>query len=152
MREGDKQPPVKVEKQSKPEKVEAEPEPAKAPAPPRFMSQDEDGGTNDAFFYSSAVPPVATTVTVSAPPRAVQETAVEIEDHADANSSPGDFDADFNQEPAPEPAIFEQVPEAQAVADRSAEEIDPPAGLFEESQVQPQRDLDVPAFMRRLRF
>jgi hypothetical protein len=158
LREGEKQPQAKVEKQAgletqaRPEKVE--PEPVKAPAPPRFMSQDEDSGADDAFFYSSAVPPVATTVTVSAPPRAAQETAVEIEDHVDAASSPGEFDAEFNQEPAPEPAIFDSVPEAQTVAGSSVEESGTHCAetLFEESQEQPQRDLDVPAFMRRLRF
>jgi len=137
MREGEKEPQPKVEAQL---------EPAKAPAPPRFMSQDEDAGTDDAFFYSSAVPPVATTVTVAAPPRAA-ESAVENEDRT--NSAPSrieDCDAGFNQEPAPEPV--------HAAAGLAVEEIDARSSeqLFDEPQEQRQRDLDVPAFLRRLHF
>ncbi len=144
MREGEKEPQPRFE---------AEPEPGKAPAPPRFMSQDEDNGIDDAFFYSSTVPPVATTVTVSAPPRTTAETAVEAEDRA-AASSVRDFDAEFNQERAADPATLEPVPEVHAVAGRAVEDTSARSaeGLFEESQEQPQRDLDVPAFLRRLRF
>ena len=160
LREGDKPPQARVEKQAKVEKVEVEPEPAKAPAPPRFMSQDEDAGTDDAFFYSSAVPPVATTVTVAAPPRTTQDTAVETEDRAATASRYPAFDAEFNQEPPPEPAIVAAVHEVHATRAveqtdaRSDARTDARSGeqLFEEPQEQPQRDLDVPAFLRRLQF
>jgi cell division protein FtsZ len=146
MREGEKEP------QSK---VEAEPERAEAPAPPRFMSQDEDAGTDDAFFYSSAVPPVATTVTVAAPSRAAAESAVETEDRANAAASRiEDFDAEFNQEPAPEQALFEPAHPVHEAAGLAVEEMNESSAeqLFDEPQGQPQRDLDVPAFLRRLHF
>jgi cell division protein FtsZ len=146
MREGEKEPQPKVE---------AELEPAKAPVPPRFMSQDEDAGTDDAFFYSSAVPPVATTVTVAASPRAATESAVENEDRANsALSRVEDCDAGFNQEPAPEPVLFEPANAAHAAAGLAVEEIDVRSSeqLFDEPQEQRQRDLDVPAFLRRLHF
>jgi cell division protein FtsZ len=144
MREGDKAPQAKVEK------VEAVPEPARAPAPPRFMSEDEDAGVNDAFFYSSTVPPVATTVTVSTPPRIAQEVTVEDENRAVPASGVAEFDAQFHEKP--EPAALE--PEAPAIASRGVEETVTRSTqpLFEESQEEPQRDLDVPAFLRRVRF
>jgi cell division protein FtsZ len=146
MREGEKEPQPKVE---------AQPEPVKAPAPLRFMSQDEDAGTDDAFFYSSAVPPVATTVTVAAPPRAATESAVENEDRANAPvSRNADFDAGFNQEAAPEPVLFEPAQQAHAAESFAVEETSARSEgqLFDESQELPHRDLDVPAFLRRLQF
>jgi cell division protein FtsZ len=148
MREEDKQP------QSKVEKVEAEPEPVRAPAPPRFMSEDEESGTDDAFFYSSAVPPVATTVVVAAPPRTAAEPTVEDENRATTASRYPDYDPEFNQEPAPEPVAGEAAPETGTATSRAGEESSarPTETLFEEPQEQRQRDLDVPAFMRRLRF
>ncbi len=145
MHEGDKESRAR-EPQPK-QQVEPEPEPAKAPAPPRFMSEDEDAGVNDAFFYSSTVPPVATTVTVSASPRIAQETTVEDENRAVTASSLPEFAAGFHQEP--EPAISE--PQVHAAASRTVEKTSSQT-LFEESQEQPQRDLDVPAFLRRVRF
>jgi len=39
--------------------------PEPAPASARFMGQDEDAAADEAFFYSSAMPAVATTVTVA---------------------------------------------------------------------------------------
>jgi cell division protein FtsZ len=140
MREGDKEPKLVVEPQ---------PEPEKAPAPPRFMSQDDESGGDDAFFYSSAVPPVATTVTVSAPPRATSEIAVEDENRAVTDSRYPDHDAEFNQELPPGPVANEVVPDRRRSEESDARTTEQ---LFEEPQEQRQRDLDVPAFMRRLKF
>jgi cell division protein FtsZ len=146
MREEDKQPPPPKAKAEKVQ-AQAEPEPVKAPAAPRFMSEDEEAGNDDAFFYSSAVPPVATTVTVAAPPRTQAETAVD----ADGRARMQDFDPEFNQEP---PVVNEPAEEMRTAASRADEEgsARPTESLFEETQDQPSRDLDVPAFMRRLRF
>jgi cell division protein FtsZ len=147
MREEDKQPQPEVEK------VEAEPKQVEAPAPPRFMSEDEDAGTGDAFFYSSAVPPVATTVTIAAQPRTTAEITVEDENRAPNASRFPDYDPEFNQEPA-ETVAEEAAPELRAATSHTSEEsgAHPTETLFEEPQEQRQRDLDVPAFMRRLRF
>ncbi|MGD0910481.1 MAG: cell division protein FtsZ [Terracidiphilus sp.] len=149
LREGETEPQHKPESDTRPEIIEVAPEPQKAPAPPRFMSQDEDSGTDDAFFYSSAVPPVATTVTVAAQPKAAQQTVVEDENRGPSSFT--DFDAEFNQEQPPEAAIEPQV---EALASRAVEEVNSRSAeqIFEEPQDQPQRDLDVPAFLRRLRF
>jgi cell division protein FtsZ len=134
--------------------AEPEPEPAKAPAPPRFMSEDEDSGVNDAFFYSSRVPPVATTVTVSTSSKAAVEEAVAFDDHGDAAAQRfTDFDTNFNQETAAAPAQAERTAEVatgRRTADDASVRVESPN--FAEPQDEPHRDLDVPAFLRRLRF
>ncbi|MFZ0301294.1 MAG: cell division protein FtsZ [Terracidiphilus sp.] len=155
LREGDKPQKTAIEAEPAAKTAKAGPasaEPVKAPAPPRFMSEDEDAGADDAFFYSSAVPPVATTVTVSAATKIAHETPVEDENRAPAGSSFQEFDSQPNS--APEPATVGPAPEVHAVASRAVEEADAGAGQspFDETQEQPQRDLDVPAFLRRLRF
>ena len=130
-----------------------EPAETQAPAPPRFMSEDDDKG-NDAFFYSSSIPPVSTTVTVTPALKQAAEVGVEDENQAPtAASRIRDFDTEFNQEAAPEHATHESAQHVTAVGSRTGEETPKPAeAVFEESEEQPQRDLDVPAFLRRLRF
>ena len=145
---------LREEEKGAPAAVEAEAvvaeEPAQAPAPPCFMSEEEDSGTNDAFFYSSTAPAVATTVTVAPPARTAVETG-----EAEPVAAPRirDLEAEHKPEPAPAPVAV-RVPEAQAQTSHMAEEPanDGREGLFEEPQEQRQRDLDVPAFLRRLRF
>ncbi len=135
--------------------VATEPEPPAAlaaPAQPRFMSQDEDAATEQAFYFSSTntTPPVATTVTVAAPARPEPEAfpepmavgAVVSEERyvEPAMPQPRDFAADF--EPESGSAVLQ--------------ESDLPPGavtsLFGESGNAAERDLDVPAFLRRLKF
>ncbi len=130
-----------------------EPEPPAAPAPPRFMSQDEDAATEQAFFFSSTstTPTVATTVTVAAQPVARPEpepfsepmavgAVVSEERYVEPEMpQPRDFEDDMG------PAVLSEADQANL-----------PAGtvtsLFGESSDAAERDLDVPAFLRRLKF
>jgi cell division protein FtsZ len=133
--------------------VAAEPEPPAAPAPPRFMSQDEDAASEKAFFFSSpsTTPPVATTVTVATPARPEPESFPEPmavgavmpeERYAEPGIAvqPRDYADDF--EPASGSAVLQES------------EIAPGAvtSLFGDSSNAAERDLDVPAFLRRLKF
>ncbi|HTW79297.1 MAG TPA: cell division protein FtsZ [Terracidiphilus sp.] len=157
LREGDKEPRAKVEK------VEPKPEPEKAPPPPRFLSQDEDAGSADAFFYSSSNPPVATTVTVTAPAKSAVDAAAETEGRAPVAASRIQDpriqdpriqvpDAEFNRETAPEPAMHEPATQVYAAGSRTVEENQRPQEALFDGPEEPQRDLDVPAFLRRLQF
>ena len=149
---------------------EKEPEPEPAPGPARFMSEDEEAETEragDAIFFASAAPGVATTMSV---PAAMQKTAADFEkefgaerEHASReqpveardgqkaltrdeatqrDEAPRDYIADFIEVPrsAPEQSAGEPA--------ESASE----ASLFPESGAAPDRDLDVPTFLRRLKF
>jgi cell division protein FtsZ len=109
--------------------------PAGEPVPARFMSQeDEEDASGEAadedaaFIFTSATPAVATTVTFAAPGTKMEaepEPELEI---ASARVEPryGDLDD--------EPAFT------------------PPPSLFPEAGEEAPRDLDVPAFLRRVRF
>jgi hypothetical protein len=106
--------------------------------PARFLSQDEDA-QDEKMFFSSAAPAVATTVTVA--PEAAAVLADEQEPmtlhgtapQGDQKEPPYDYATEF-------PADMNENPQQE-----------PPA-LFPESGEQDQRDLDVPAFMRRSQF
>ena len=131
-------------------------EPPEPTAPPRFMSEEdeeeEESEPDQPFFFASSTPPVATTVTVSAPSA---KAAVEPEPKAASAASP-------------KPQRAEPAPPAEAAAkDRAAFSgelhVDPRAeagieapgnasSLFPGNGDETQRDLDVPAFMRRVRF
>ncbi|HZP03572.1 MAG TPA: cell division protein FtsZ [Terracidiphilus sp.] len=127
------------------EEPAAETEPA-APARPRFMSQDEDENPNTAkaFFFSSAAPAVATTVTVATPP-ARQPEAVQ---SAETPASAGQIGSPFDGIADPAPLSREYVP-----ATRDAEPSTPQVtSLFGQSDAETEHDLDVPAFLRRTQF
>jgi hypothetical protein len=131
--------------------------PPAPPAPPRFKSEDEDDTSEADFFFSSSTPAVATTVTFSVPSPVVIEEPDTIYERAQADrevplsihleepiesepvaQSPRDYASDF----AP-------VSKVEAVQEpRGAE---PAASLFAEGDEE-NRDLDVPAFMRRHKF
>ena len=118
--------------------------PAAVPAPPRFLSQEEEAGmdaesesgSREAIFFASAAPAVATTITVAAPARAeavpepAASSAPDRRRDFDRNLSPDAHGASDPLEPAPAPV---------------------PAALAESAGDQ-ERDLDVPAFLRRLKF
>jgi cell division protein FtsZ len=113
----------------------AQPTPA-APAPPRFMTEDEEeSAPSEAIFFASAAPAVATTITVAAQPR--PEAAMEPV-MAAAPDRRRDYAGDFPSNPHGATEIMEP---AIAAAPSSTE-----------SQSEPERDLDVPAFLRRLQF
>jgi cell division protein FtsZ len=114
---------------------ELAPEIASRPAPPRFMSQEEpEPAQGEAIFFASATRAVATTVTVAAPPRAESDLAA-----APSNALMRDYAGDF---PSGALAASEQMEPAAS----------PVPAACAESPAEPERDLDVPAFLRRLKF
>jgi cell division protein FtsZ len=132
-----------------------------APAPPRFKSEEEDeeaesAESDEAFFFSSSRPAVATTITVASPSSvtAVEERA-EIAQQEMAAPSRSQFEELAREsESAPQPRDYAQdFREPMTVEARQEEQESlSVSALFEESTEQQHRDLDVPAFMRRLQF
>jgi cell division protein FtsZ len=139
------------------EKVE---KPESAPEPPRFMSQDEDEESpesDEAFFFSSSTPAVATTVTFAASSMTAIAEAPELETEqeemvahvgtqfegnaveSDSTPQQSDYAAEFGDGVRVEPV--QEEPPSQPVT-----------SLFSEESEEQHRDLDVPAFLRRLKF
>ena len=138
-------------------------EPAPPPAPPRFKSEEEDA--DEPFFFSSSRPAVATTVTVAAvesqpaPPQQeedeeestwparpkFEELALETE----SNPQPRDYAADFRDGESLQQSQFEP---GQFEPSRQALTAEPVSSIFQEGSEEQHRDLDVPAFLRRLQF
>jgi len=148
---------------------EAAPAPAPAPAPTRFLSEEEEenaaGNNNhDGFFFAAATPNVATTLTVATPqsmaasgaatdfamehesaPAAETPQFDDMESEREFKTPPRDYVSDFIVNPIEameEPMDEEMTEQAQG----------PETSLFPESAAEPERDLDVPTFLRRLRF
>jgi cell division protein FtsZ len=143
------------------EKPEVAPAAPSLPPMPRFKSEDENETAENAnadFYFKSATPPVATSVTLAAPPIAIaeepdtnferaqtdrQETLsvrfVEPIDEAPIAQPHRDYVADFAEPPKVEPV-------------QPSQNATPVASLFTENAEEESRDLDVPAFMRRHRF
>jgi cell division protein FtsZ len=130
------------------------PEPAPAP-PPRFKSEDEDEAAerDSTFFYSSS-PAVATTVTVSESSMEFVEAETEFA-AMEVAPARADFD-EMAAEPGPNPpprdyaADFSEGVSVQRVQEEPGAQ--PEAALFTEGEQEQHRDLDVPAFLRRLKF
>ncbi|MDE3149675.1 MAG: cell division protein FtsZ [Acidobacteriota bacterium] len=137
-------------------------EPVQAPEPPvpaRFQSEDEEereaaAEADKAFFFSASTPAVATTVTVAAAPATA---AAALEEEPERAAAPGGprFN-EMNQEPAYTPLPRDYAPEAGSGA-RGPAALEEPAAkaappLFQETGEELQRDLDVPAFLRRMHF
>jgi len=134
---------------------EAEPEPA--PKPARFMSEDEEESAGNAFFFAAAAPGVATTVSVSVPPKAAEDHAMDFEAEGENTEAPVELRLD-----AMEAGAQHTLPQRDYAADlnevpRGGLEQTEPSGqiepqLFPESGGEPERDLDVPTFLRRVKF
>jgi cell division protein FtsZ len=131
---------------------ERSPEPA--PAPARFMSEEDDAATenaDDGFFFAAAAPGVATTVTVASPAKQVASHEMELATDNESASSTGPQSADKASESDNQPrdyaSDFAATPRdgAEAGADTGT-------SLFSGPAEQPERDLDVPTFLRRLKF
>jgi cell division protein FtsZ len=131
---------------------ERSPEPA--PAPARFMSEEEDAATenaDDGFFFAAAAPGVATTVTVASPAKQVASHEMELATDNESAPSTGPQSADKASESDNQPrdyaSDFAATPRdgAEAGADTGTP-------LFSGPAEQPERDLDVPTFLRRLKF
>jgi hypothetical protein len=136
---------------------ESEPEPASAPA--RFLSEEEEAAAESAdsgIFFASAAPGVATTVTVAAP----QEKAVA--DHAGEPGSkresvaaarePRFEEVETGTQPPPRDYAADFVETPQGVMETVEAGTQQSASLYTEPNEQPERDLDVPTFLRRLKF
>jgi cell division protein FtsZ len=141
---------------------EQQPEPAAAqastPGPARFLSQDEDedSGSEQAFFFSSAAPAVATTVTVAAPQvkmAAESSAGASAETKAAAPSAYFDGHAVQAETALPQkdcaPDYSAGTVGASAREEYSAS---PASSLFQQTNMEAERDLDVPAFLRRSQF
>jgi cell division protein FtsZ len=139
--------------------------PATVPAQPRFLSEAEEDSAethenSGKFLFAAATPNVATAVSVATPDSmaasvsmgdtstdrhnaAPQETAQfnSIESEPDFKTPPRDYVGDFMV--TPHDSEEEHAPvQAQAVE----------SSLFPETSSEPERDLDVPTFLRRLNF
>jgi cell division protein FtsZ len=138
---------------------ESEPEPPAEPA--RFMSEEEDPtaeGAESGFFFAAAAPGVATTVTVAEEMTKTdadyaKEYGMQREGAA-AQAEPQFETEHAESEPTPPPrdyaADFKETP--QGGAETAQPGAQPEQSLFAEPPVQPERDLDVPTFLRRLKF
>ena len=151
---------------------------APAPTRARFKSEEEETGADnnaDAFYFAAAAPGVATTVTV-----ATQQTVAEADDAMDfamqtesapasampqfgamesereLKAPPRDYAADFPE--APRRAIEQEMGEREMAEREMAEQYmaeqaqGPEISLFPEAAGEQERDLDVPTFLRRLKF
>jgi cell division protein FtsZ len=138
----------------------AQPAKPAAPAPPRFLSEDENEANESGaaeFFFTSTSPAVATSVTVSAPPIAIAEEPDSNFERAQTDRSESltiRFEEPVEEKPvqqtrdfAPE---FTGTPIVETAHD--FQNAEPVASIFNESAEEEQKDLDVPAFMRRHKF
>jgi len=134
----------------------AEPEVKPDAKPARFLSEEEEASaesTENGFFFAAAAPGVATTVTVAPQEKKAAEFASEIgmEQQAAAEPQYG-AKSEEAQRPAPRDYAGDFGGNANAVTEAAQ-----PAGKaepapFAEQGGQPERDLDVPTFLRRLKF
>jgi cell division protein FtsZ len=131
---------------------ERSPEPA--PAPARFMSEEDDAATenaDDGFFFAAAAPGVATTVTVASPAKQVASHEMELATDNESAPLTGPQSADKASESDNQPrdyvSDFARTPRDGAEAG-----VETGPSLFAGPVEQPERDLDVPTFLRRLKF
>jgi cell division protein FtsZ len=124
--------------------------PEVAPAPARFMSEDDESENGeDGFFFAAAAPGVSTTVTVAASP--ARETGERVsEAPVGAQFEGREFEGmESEYQPVARDYATDFAANSNAGAEPGAE-----AGkaLFAGPAEQPERDLDVPTFLRRLKF
>ena len=128
---------------------EAAPAAPKAPAPPRFLSEDEEpekeeAGADESAFFAAATP-------ASNPGMKIMDVKPSKEREAIAAPARPQF-AELAEEPAYTPLPRDYASDfakgVRAPEERAAQPA--PAGIAERGEED--RDLDVPAFMRRLKF
>jgi len=122
-------------------------------APARFLSQDEEEEeeADESLSFSAPASSIAASDSVAAPAEAVTEPEPDLEFMAEPARP--QFD-EMTEEPAytPLPRDYAQdFTSSQPVPD-AVEEPEPATPLIKETDEEAQRDLDVPAFMRRLQF
>jgi len=146
--------------------------PAPAPKRARFKSEEEEKAADDnvdAFFFAAAAPGVATKVTMATPQTMEEaEEAIDfamqcesasapamphfeaMESELEVKAPPRDYAADFSGSPrrATEQDMMEQEMAEQYLAKQA---LGPESSLFPGAAGE-ERDLDVPTFLRRLKF
>ena len=124
---------------------------SEAPAPVRFQSEEED----EPFFFSSAQPAVATTVTYAPPPpkntldsdSSLHEAAPALPADERVASVSASEAEEFRVDPRGEAGL-----ESGMAMPRMSAGLEPAEGSPLAAQEAAERDLDVPAFLRRLNF
>jgi cell division protein FtsZ len=132
----------------------AAPELAPVP-PPRFKSEDEDeAAETDASFFFSSSPAVATNVSVSESSLGFVEADSEFAsiEATPAKTEFGETISETASTPQPRDyaADFSEGASGQGIQEQPGAL--PEAALFSEAEQEQHRDLDVPAFLRRLKF
>ncbi len=132
-----------------------EPVPAPPKSPARFKSEDEDEESDKAdaaFFFASSTPAMATTVTVAAtaPDKNAEFERAQADKAAPAESQIGVLAEEAGSNPHTGDHADSKNLGAPAVQVEQGTQ--PVASLFVEGEEEQQRDLDVPAFMRRMKF
>jgi len=139
------------------------PEPSPAPAPARFLSEDEEPvaeNNNEGFFFAAAAPGVATTVSVVTPQSmtpAEETIGSAIERESTSAPAMPQFDAieseiEFKTPPRDYAADLIVPSYHTGGEDIAGQAQEPELSLFADSVQEPDRDLDVPTFLRRLQF
>jgi cell division protein FtsZ len=133
-----------------------EKEPEAAAEPPRFLSEEEDSAeaAEEGFFFAAAAPGVATTVTVA--PTEDGEGGLangyEMAGEKGANEPRSDAMSDEAQRmPAPRNYPSEKAG-AAGTAGAAQTDSKGKSTMFDGPAGQSERDLDVPTFLRRLKF
>ncbi len=137
---------------------------------PRFMSEEEDASAennDDSFFFAATAPGVATTVTVATPqPQvasgqdmdfAMDGENASVPDQAMPQFDDDESDPEFKAPPRDYLADFVMEPVSTAGPEMTEPQMAEPAqgpeqSLFPEQAGESERDLDVPTFLRRLKF
>ncbi len=135
------------------------PEPAPEPGPPRFMSQDEDeqdeaGRDGESLVFASAASTAAAKVTAAQPDADAAAVPEPEETIQTATSTPQIAELAEESLYTPLPVDYAGEPQGRVRSQDEPEEpgAAPSPSLFPENSEESQRDLDVPAFLRRVRF
>ena len=133
-----------------------EKEPEAATEPPRFLSEEEDSeeAAEEGFFFAAAAPGVATTVTVAPTDDSERGFAngYEMEGESAANESRSGAMSDEEQPTSAPRENSAEKAEAAGTARVAQTDSKSKSAMFDGPAGQPERDLDVPTFLRRLKF
>ncbi len=140
---------------------DAAPQPGRQPVRARFMSQDEEeeemsDDSETPVVFSAATPTVSTTVNVmAAPAKTVAEPMPAREPEPDPMGDLADMPMRPQFQEMADEQVYTPLPRdfASEFPDAAGEREGRPAQtLFSDPGAEPERDLDVPAFLRRLQF